>query len=102
TNLAVNARDAMVGGGWLLIAVTRPGPAVVLRIEDTGVGMEEYVRARVSEPFFTTKSRGEGTGLGLATVYGILKAAGAEVTLTSAPGEGTAFTIRFPSLVVPA
>ncbi len=107
-NLAVNARDAMAHGGRLVIttenvaehaaaeAASVAGRAVRLSVSDTGVGMTEAVRKRVFEPFFTTKPVGKGTGMGLATVYGIVKQSGGEVAATSIEGEGTVLTITLP------
>ena len=105
-NLAVNARDAMKHGGTLTIATgtsdpERPGEApagarVVLTVKDTGCGMDAATLGRIFEPFFTTKGRGRGTGLGLSTVYGIIKQSGGEITAESKPGEGSIFRIYFP------
>ena len=103
-NLAGNARDAMPAGGRLRIEVTGGGrgPAgagqVVLTVSDTGVGMDEGTLAHVFEPFFTTKEVGRGTGLGLATVYGIVAQLGGEVSVASAPGAGTTFRVSLPAL----
>ncbi len=105
-NLGVNARDAMPWGGRLEIAVGNrlvgegagipPGEYVALSVRDTGVGMSEEVRAHLFEPFFTTKERGKGTGLGLATVYGIVQQCGGLIRVESAPGKGSVFEVLLP------
>jgi PAS domain S-box-containing protein len=112
-NLAVNARDAMPDGGRLVID-TRvveldrdflqehpdavPGRYVRVTVEDSGTGMDPEVAARAFEPFFSTKRKGEGTGLGLATVYGIVTAAGGLISVYSEPGEGTVFRVHLPAV----
>jgi len=121
-NLAVNARDAMPGGGKLTIAtsdieydldhpppssrhhLTLPPPLgryVVLEVTDTGIGMSPEIRAHLFEPFFTTKPRGKGTGLGLATVYGIVRQSGGHITVESAPERGATFRIYLPRVHSP-
>lgn len=97
-NLVVNARDAMLGGGRLRLALSRDAAAdqAVLRVSDTGVGMDEVTQARMFEPFFTTKSQGRGTGLGLATVHGIVHDSQGTIEVDSAIGEGTRVTVRWP------
>ena len=95
-NLAVNARDAMPAGGTLSIGVSGTEAGVRLTVSDDGTGMPAEVRERAFEPFFTTKEAGDGTGLGLATVHGIITEAGGTVEIDSVPGEGTTVTIVLP------
>jgi signal transduction histidine kinase/CheY-like chemotaxis protein len=95
-NLAVNARDAMPAGGTLSFSTLAEGGTVRLVVEDTGAGMDAATRERIFDPFFTTKPAGEGTGLGLATTYGIVTQAGGTIQVDSQPGEGTTFTIELP------
>jgi two-component system, cell cycle sensor histidine kinase and response regulator CckA len=95
-NLADNARDAMPDGGTLTIAALIDGERAVLSVIDDGCGMDASTLARIYEPFFTTKSMVDGSGLGLSTVHGIVGQTGGTIEVESAPGEGTMFTIRLP------
>lgn len=112
-NLCLNARDAMPTGGSLEISTQQvditegqqyhppyllPGTYVLIGIRDTGIGMDQQTQARLFEPFFTTKEPGQGTGLGLAVVYGIVKQHHGVIRVQSQPGEGTTFTLYFPAV----
>ncbi|MEV6843897.1 ATP-binding protein [Actinoplanes sp. NPDC051411] len=96
-NLALNARDAMPSGGNLVIDTEAHDDQVRMRVSDSGRGMAPDVVEHAFEPFFTTKANGEGTGLGLATVYGIVTQAGGEVSIASSPGLGTTVTVLLPA-----
>jgi signal transduction histidine kinase len=98
-NLAVNARDAMGGRGRLRIVTRNDGDAVLLEVSDSGGGMDDETQARIFEPFFTTKEIGQGTGLGLSTVYGIVSQSGGTIAVRSALGRGATFSIRLPVTV---
>jgi PAS domain S-box-containing protein len=97
-NLVVNAQDAMLTGGRLLIETMADRGGAVILVQDTGTGMDEATRARIFEPFFTTKEVGKGTGLGLATVYGIVQLSGGSIIVQSELGRGTTVRIWFPAV----
>ena len=97
-NLAANAREAMPAGGTLSLRVQREPGSAVLTMADTGQGMDPETAAHVFEPFFTTKPRGQGPGLGLASVHGIVAQSGGTIEVETAPGSGSVFTVRLPLL----
>jgi CheY-like chemotaxis protein len=114
-NLAANARDAMPNGGKLVVETAnvdlaeqsgerlgmKPGPCVMLAVSDNGVGMDAATRSRLFEPFFTTKAPGQGSGLGLSTVYSVVKQAEGQVTVYSQPNCGTIFEVYLPRATGP-
>src|SRR5208283_4426116 len=116
-NMAINARDAMPNGGKFTLETAnisfdqdsigrypelKPGGYVMLAVTDTGAGMSEEVKAHLFEPFYSTKSVGQGTGLGLSTCYGIIKQSGGHIGAYSEPGRGATFKIYLPRVEPPA
>jgi two-component system, cell cycle sensor histidine kinase and response regulator CckA len=111
-NLIVNARDAMPSGGMITVhsanvrlhsqspeilqSAVAPGPFVLLAVSDNGIGMDQATQARIFEPFFTTKETGRGTGLGLSSVYGVVRQTGGVITVTSERGKGATFRVYLP------
>jgi PAS domain S-box-containing protein len=95
-NLAINSRDAMPTGGTLVIQTRRVAGSIAIRVHDTGIGIEPEVLPRIFEPFFTTKEAGKGTGLGLATVFGIVQQHHGTIDVKSEPNHGTTFTVTLP------
>ncbi|MDQ3067627.1 MAG: ATP-binding protein, partial [Actinomycetota bacterium] len=100
-NMALNGRDAMPAGGTLTISTSTVDsdaePFVAIEITDTGTGMDEDTRTRAFEPFFTTKDTGKGTGLGLATAYGVVSQSGGRIEIDTALGEGSTFRVLLPA-----
>jgi two-component system cell cycle sensor histidine kinase/response regulator CckA len=101
-NLILNARDAMPQGGQVTIETGRNGQTAFLTVRDTGVGMDQQILRRAFEPFFTTKEIGQGTGLGLSVVHGIVAQVGGQIQADSEPGRGSVFTLRLPIAAAPA
>jgi two-component system cell cycle sensor histidine kinase/response regulator CckA len=113
-NLIVNARDAMPSGGTIVVQTSNarleaaapeivqaginPGAFVLLAVSDDGFGMDQATQARIFEPFFTTKETGRGTGLGLSTVYGIIRQTGGAITVESERGKGAIFKVYLPAV----
>jgi two-component system cell cycle sensor histidine kinase/response regulator CckA len=113
-NLIVNARDAMPSGGTIVVRTSNarlgpdapqvvqagiaPGAFVLLSVSDDGIGMDQATQARIFEPFFTTKETGRGTGLGLSTVYGIIRQTGGAITVESERGKGARFRVYLPAV----